>query len=139
MRHRCNCRHSFKNSSAMNLPRIMQHGSLIVVHWENSRLQRPSCSHFHLCVWGADLVLVHCDAGNENKPSHWLQGSLRVYSSVALPCYVAFSPVCTFAKSILFRKDGTTGPFLLSPSITLVKGCHPASSLCTHHRPGAEG
>ena len=122
MRHRCNCRHSFKNSPAMNLPHIMHRGSVIVVRWENSRLQWPSCSHFHLCVWRADLVLVHCDAGNKNKPSHWLQGFLWVYSYTALSYYVAFGPICTFAKSIRFRKDGTTGPFLPSPSITLVRG-----------------
>lgn len=69
MRHRCNCRHSFKNSSAMNLPRTTQHGSVIVVRWENSRLQWPSRSHFHLCVRGVDLVLVHCYAVNNSAPA----------------------------------------------------------------------
>lgn len=85
MRHRCNCRHSFKNSSAMNLPRSTQHGSVIVVRWENSRLQWPSRSHFHLCVRGVDLVLVHCDAVNNSAPA-WGWGALPRRSSRLSGC-----------------------------------------------------
>lgn len=119
MRHRCNCRHSFKNSSAMNLPQIMQHGSVSVVHWENSQLQWPSCSHFHLCIWCADLMLVYCDAVNKNKPSHWLQYSCKCTPALLGPVTFNLGPGFTLAKSIAFRKDGTIGPFLASPSITL--------------------